>query len=76
MKYRVARAAKFKLSGPGEWENELRVLADADVRSYQDPSKLSRKRGRPGTFKDGHASTHIEEGMETEDFDLLLDKRD
>jgi len=76
-KYRAARAAKFKLSGPGKWENELQVLADADVRSYQDPNKLSRKRGRPGTFEDGHASTHIEEeGMETEDFDLLPEKRD
>lgn len=75
-KYRAARAAKFKLSGPGEWENELRVLVDADVRSYQDPNKLSRKRGRPGTFEDGHASTHMEEGMEMEDFDLRPETRD
>jgi hypothetical protein len=76
-KYRAARAAKLKLSGPGEWENELRVLADADIRSYQDPNKLCRKRGRPGTLEDEHASTHVEEEeMETEDFSLLPEKHD
>lgn len=74
-KYRAARAAKFKLTGPGEWENDLRVLADADIRSYQDPNKLCRKRGRPGTLEDGCVSAQIEEEIETEEFSLLPEKR-
>ena len=39
-KYRAARSAKYLLSGPGSWENELRVLADSDIRGYQDPNHL------------------------------------
>jgi hypothetical protein len=80
-KYRVARVAKFNLSGPGGWEDDLRVLADADIRSYQDPNKLSKKRGRPGTLEDGCITAAIEaanegEDMEAEDFNLIPEKRD
>jgi hypothetical protein len=39
-KYIAARKAKLALSGPGDWEKELRVLEDADIRAYQDPNRL------------------------------------
>jgi len=79
-KYRAARVAKLELSGSGEWENELRILADGDIRSYQDPNKLVKKGGRRGTLEDDHISTHMEGGnldveMETEDFGLLPEER-
>ena len=51
-KYRAARAAKLKLSGPGEWEKVLRLLHDADVRSYSDPDRLRPKQGRLGTMEE------------------------
>ena len=34
--YRRARACLFSLRGPGDWENTLRVLADADVRGVNE----------------------------------------
>jgi hypothetical protein len=79
-KYRAARAAKLLLSGSGEWEKNLRVLADADVRAYQDPMKLARKRGRRGTLEDGQISSDVqtndfEGAMETLDFSLLPEER-
>jgi hypothetical protein len=79
-KYRAARVAKLVLSGPGGWEDELRVLADADIRAYQDPKQLLRKRGRQGTIEDDHLSGNLEAGdfeeaSETEDFSLLREKR-
>ena len=79
-KYRAARATKLMLSGPGEWENELQVLADADIRAYQDPKQLLRKRGWQGTIEDEHLSSNVqaddfEEVMETEGFNLLPEKR-
>ena len=74
-KYRAARTAKLTLSGPGEWEKELQVLADADIRAYQDPNKLVRKGGRRGTIEDGQISSNTQAGnpTETEDFSLLPD---
>ena len=54
-KYRTARAAKLELSGPGNWQNVLQVLNDADVRGYQDPDRLKVRNGRPGTLEDGQA---------------------
>jgi len=79
-KYRAARAAKLMLSGPGGWENELRILADADIRAYQDPNQLLKKRARPGTVEDEHVSRNVEvvnleEAAETKDFNLLPEKR-
>ncbi|TFK81406.1 hypothetical protein K466DRAFT_502162 [Polyporus arcularius HHB13444] len=49
-KYRLAHRAKFALSGHGDWEKELRVLNDEDVRGIQDDDpeteKKKRKRSR------------------------------
>ncbi|KDR65106.1 hypothetical protein GALMADRAFT_82273, partial [Galerina marginata CBS 339.88] len=51
-KYRAARIAKMKLSGPGDWELVLRELQDGDLRSYQDPSRLRVRQARKGTLED------------------------
>ena len=51
-KYRLARAAKLALSGPGAWESTLRVLLDSDIRAYSDPDKLRPSMGRRGTVED------------------------
>ena len=50
--YCIARLAKLSLSGPGDWEHHLRELKDGDVRSYQDPDRLKKSKGRRGTFED------------------------
>jgi len=50
--YRIVRAAKFQLSGPGDWEQNLRALKDSDVRSYQDPDRIKRGPGRRGVLED------------------------
>ena len=52
-RYRVARAAKLRLSGPGIWENTLRELHDSDICSYQDPEHMKARRRRRGTWEDG-----------------------
>ena len=57
--YRVARTTKLALSGPGEWENQLRVLNDADVRSYVDPEQVRKGPGRLGTMEDD-----VDDGVE------------
>ncbi|KAK0432574.1 hypothetical protein EV421DRAFT_1910833 [Armillaria borealis] len=41
MKYRVARSAKWELSGPGEWEEMLQILENKDIKSYMDPTHAS-----------------------------------
>jgi hypothetical protein len=51
-KYRVARTAKFQLSGPGDWENSLQILNDKDVRGYQDPDRMKLRTGHLGTLDD------------------------
>ncbi|KDR83151.1 hypothetical protein GALMADRAFT_134646 [Galerina marginata CBS 339.88] len=51
-KYRAARSAKMKLSGPGDWELVLQDLLDTDLRSYQDPSRLRVRQPRKGTLED------------------------
>jgi hypothetical protein len=51
-KYRLARLAKLSLSGPGVWENTLRVLLDSDIRAYSDPDKMRVSMGRRGTVED------------------------
>jgi hypothetical protein len=51
-KYRNARNATLALSGPGDWKKELRVLHDADIRSYQDPNHLRACQGRRGMLED------------------------
>jgi hypothetical protein len=51
-KYRNAQVTKLVLSGPGQWEEELKLLADADICGYQDPNILHPMFGRPGTLED------------------------
>ena len=51
-KYRAAREAKYALSGEGPWEEVLRVLMDADVRSYQDKNRLRIRTGQLGMLDD------------------------
>ncbi|KDR65961.1 hypothetical protein GALMADRAFT_81309, partial [Galerina marginata CBS 339.88] len=52
-KYRAARQALFELRGSGDWEEMYRVLADGDVRGYQDPNKLQPRKAQQGTWEDG-----------------------
>ena len=51
-KYRSARNALLSLRGPGDWEQNLRVLEDGDIRGYQDPDRLRPRKGRRGIFED------------------------
>jgi hypothetical protein len=51
-KYRAARASKILLSGPGDWETELKPLADGDIRGYQDAKRLRICVGRRGIWED------------------------
>lgn len=55
MKYRVARQVKWALSGHGNWENELKPLADEDIRVYQDPNWLRPRTCRRGILEDDQA---------------------
>lgn len=48
-RYRRSRAALLCLVGPGEWEQELRVMEQEDVRSYVDPETKIAGPGRHGT---------------------------
>ena len=52
-RYRAARAAKLRLSGPGIWEKTLCELHDSDIRSYQDPEHVKAKKRRQGMWEDG-----------------------
>jgi hypothetical protein len=54
VKYRDARIAKLSLSGHGDWEQVYRPLADSDIRSYTDPTRLRVGLGRFGTNEDEH----------------------
>lgn len=76
-KYRTARAAKLELSGPGDWQNALRVLNDADVRGYQDPDRLRIRPGRAGTLEDGQAATERSDTtiIPTPEFSLFNEAR-
>ncbi|KAF9034610.1 hypothetical protein BJ165DRAFT_1319764, partial [Panaeolus papilionaceus] len=55
------------LCGRGDWEEELRVLADADIRSYQDPNKLKRSEGRKGTLTDEQLAQLKQQGLEDDE---------
>lgn len=48
-KYRRSRTGLLLLTGPGDWEKELRVMEASDVRSYVDPQRKTRGAGRRGT---------------------------
>jgi len=58
--YRIARSAKLSLSGPGDWEHQLRELKDSDVRSYQDPDRLKKRKARRGTLEDDQLVEGVE----------------
>ncbi|KAF9522288.1 hypothetical protein CPB83DRAFT_777307, partial [Crepidotus variabilis] len=80
-KYRAARAAKVELSGRGDWENDLRVLIDADIRGYQDPEQLRVRQGRRGTLDDNQLATEtnnpdmVDQAEETDEFTLFTEER-
>ncbi|PPQ83667.1 hypothetical protein CVT26_000898 [Gymnopilus dilepis] len=77
-KYRASRAAKLSLVGPGQWEQELQVLKDEDVRGYQDPDKLRQFQGRRGTLEDHQLATEGSRPavpIETDDFTLFTEER-
>jgi hypothetical protein len=81
VKYRAARQAKLALSGNGEWENEFRVLADADIRTYQDPERLRPRTGRRGTLEDDQldapaTSVTIDIDESQPNIDLLMQTRE
>jgi len=62
--YCLVREARFNLSGPGEWENQLRPLKDTDVQSYQDPDRIKKGPGRRGILEDGQVDV-LEERQST-----------
>ncbi|KAK7022727.1 hypothetical protein VNI00_017003 [Paramarasmius palmivorus] len=47
-RYRISRDAFHKLTGPGNWEQQLKVLNTEDIRSFKDPALLKVRRGRMG----------------------------
>lgn len=51
-KYRSARKAVLALSGTGDWEINLRLLLDSDIRAYTDPDRIRRRTGRRGTVEE------------------------
>jgi hypothetical protein len=63
-KYRAGWRAILQLRGNGEWERQLRVLRDEDIRSYHDPARITRGAGRRGTVEDD--VTHTDEGDSAE----------
>jgi len=76
--YRLVRAAKLSLSGPGQWEKQLQDLKDGDVRSYQDPNRLKKQHGRRGTIEDGQLETLVPSsgvGSATDSINLMPESR-
>jgi len=51
-KYRECRARLLLLQGHGDWELQLQVLEDGDIRSYTDPRLLVAGPGRRGTVEE------------------------
>lgn len=68
-KYRVAREAKVRLSGPGDWEETLRPLLDSDIRSYADPDDDAKKKKGAGKGKRKRGVQDVEEEGEDRDED-------
>uniref|UniRef100_A0A8H7XN35 CxC2-like cysteine cluster KDZ transposase-associated domain-containing protein n=2 Tax=Psilocybe cubensis TaxID=181762 RepID=A0A8H7XN35_PSICU len=71
-KYRAARKAYFELAGPGNWEQNYRVLADGDIRAYQDPARLGPRKGRRGTLDDEQVAAGMDVENQPEEGDLFL----
>ncbi|KAG6849081.1 hypothetical protein H0H93_011467 [Arthromyces matolae] len=76
-RYSIARSAKLSLSGPGKWEEELRILTAGDVRSYTDPERVRQGPGRRGTIEDDAQppSTAVDSTTAMDDIDLLPEDR-
>ncbi|PPQ76365.1 hypothetical protein CVT24_008805 [Panaeolus cyanescens] len=77
-KYRWARAAKLKLTGPGDWEKVLQPLEDRDIRSYREAERVRPKQGRRGTLEDGVVDWEVVPSESDVSFGLEAerDKRD
>ncbi|KAK0467694.1 uncharacterized protein EV420DRAFT_1616586 [Desarmillaria tabescens] len=75
IKYRMAREAKMKLSGPGDWEEGLHKLEDGDIHSYQDPDHLRKGTGHRGTNEDSWEPGLVPELPEP-GIDLYQDSRE
>lgn len=69
-RYRRSRAALLCLVGPGEWEQELRVMEQEDVRSYVDPETKIAGPGRHGTNEEepGMEGLSVEEDDRSRQF--------
>lgn len=75
-KYRAARVAYLGLVGPGEWENDYRVLNDSDIRGYQDPDHIQKRVERRGIHEDGDRPPEEEiRPNETVEFELFNETR-
>lgn len=72
IKYRAAQEAQVALSGPGEWEDELRVLSDANIRAYQDPNRLCPCTGCRGTLEDDQVEPTATGAMDINELDINL----
>ncbi|KAG6819140.1 hypothetical protein H0H93_014961 [Arthromyces matolae] len=80
LRYTAAREAKLSLGGPGEWEDDLKILQAGDVRSYTDPNRVHQGPGRPGTIEeDADPSLAVVDPMpdplDLDNIDLLPQER-
>ncbi|PPR05446.1 hypothetical protein CVT24_007945, partial [Panaeolus cyanescens] len=72
-KYRVSRQAKLALSGAGEWEKNLRLLREVDIRTYREPEPLPLATARPGTVT---SEVQSSSDSAAEDSNMDVDKAD
>ncbi|SJL16268.1 uncharacterized protein ARMOST_19788 [Armillaria ostoyae] len=73
--YRVARAMKLALAGPGEWEKMYRVLENGDIWSYTDADHSKLWVGRKGTNEDSDQPSGLDTGCPPEQ-DMTLDAKE
>lgn len=65
---------KLGLSGLGDWENNLQVLRDEDIRGYQDPNCLVLSKGRRCTLEDDQVEFFgAQEASQTDLFTLFVE---
>jgi hypothetical protein len=62
--------------GPGDWEKDLKTLADADIRGYQDPNQLRKRVGQQGVWEDGATITPSGDDVASESTDFTLFNED
>jgi hypothetical protein len=70
----------LQLVGAGDWEQVLKVLADADIRGYQEANRLKSRVGRLGIWEDEvvettNVPTQDVICTETTDFTLFEEER-